>query len=228
MLRQLKLYYSPGACSLAPHIVLEELGDPYAIELVSIPEGKTSSPEFLRINPKGRVPVLSIDGAVLTEAPAILIYLAQSRPDAGLLPASILEFARCIEWFNWISGTVHAMSIAQVWRPHRFIDDMTVHPDISAKGKRNLTDAYNSIEAKLSGKVWAVGERYSIVDPYLLVFYRWGNRIGIPMKDRYPNWTQHTDRLLIRPAVSKIVEREGIRKQIYEYLEHGFNPHPKG
>ena len=222
---KIKLYYSPGACSLAPHIILEELGEPFSLQLVSIPERKTQSPEFLAINPKGKVPVLEVDGEILTEASAILLHLARSKPTLALAPEGGLALARCMEWMSWLAGSVHATSIAQIWSPHRFIEGETHYPAVSAEGIRALAKSYDVIEAKLAGGTWALGAAYSIVDPYLLVFYRWGNRVGLDMNGDYPHWHSHTDRMLERSAVARAVDIEGIRDQIYRRLPPGFNPH---
>jgi glutathione S-transferase len=204
------LYYSPGSCSLAPHIVLEEIGAPYALSLVSTSDGATRMPAHLRLNPKGRVPVLVTGEAVLTEAPAILLHLAISNPTADLLPNVSDGLVRSIEWFNWLSGSVHAVAIRQVWRPESFAQDPSHHRGIVAMGKTNLASAFSLIEARMKGATWAVGSRYSTVDPYLLVFYRWGNRIGLDMRHRYKAWTQHTLRLLDRSAVGRALEQERI------------------
>jgi glutathione S-transferase len=103
----IKLYYAPGACSLAPHIALEEVGARYELSRVDLAANQQNSPEYLRVNPKARVPAL-IDGDwVLTEAPAILRYIAARHPAAGLWPWDPREEARCAEWLNWLSSTIH-------------------------------------------------------------------------------------------------------------------------
>lgn len=207
----LKLYYSPGACSLAPHIILEELCLSYQLELVSIAEGKTLTPEYLAINPKGRVPVLvTEEGEVLTEAPAICWYLAQ-QSDRSLAPRDALAAARALEWGNWLSGAVHAMSFGQIWRPQRFAAETEFHPAIQAKGRADLLEHYAVIERRMNGHAWALGEAYSYIDAYLIVFYRWGNRIGIDMRAGYPAWTAHAERMQGRPAVQRALVQEGIQ-----------------
>jgi len=204
------LYFSPGSCSLAPHIVLEEIGLPFQLSHSSTSDGSTNTPEYLRINPKGRVPVLVTGNSVLTEAPAILLHLAISNPDQKLLSGIPDGLVRSIEWFNWLSGTVHAVAIRQVWRPESFTDMRAQHEDIVAKGKKNLEDAFAHIEFRLAKTDWAVGDRYSIVDPYLLVFYRWGNRIGFDMRALYKSWTKHSLRVIDRPATARALATEGI------------------
>ena len=207
----LKLYYSPRACSMAPHILLEEVGTPYELELVSIADGRTRSPEYLAINPKGRVPVLlTEEGEILTELPAISWYIAQQSTSPALFPLGHLAAARCFEWFNWLSGALHAMAYGQVWRPFRFVADETLFPAVNAKGRENVLEINAMIEARLKGRNWAVGNAYTAVDPYLLVFYYWGLRIGLDMHHDYLHWTGHAERVAARPAVQRTLSQEGI------------------
>src|SRR5712692_4424623 len=143
-----KLYYSPGACSLAPHIVLEEIGEPYELELVSSKNGEmTNTATWGAMNPKRRVPALSgVPGRIggvpdlLTEAHAIMVYLARTNPEAKLLPTEPAAEARAIEWMNWLSGNVHAMSYGLIWRPQRFVREESLHLNLNAKGMDNLRE----------------------------------------------------------------------------------------
>ena len=114
------LYYSPGSCSLAPHIVLNEIGQPFELRKFATADRANYSAEYLAINPKGRIPTLQIDGFLLTENPAILAYLGRRFPSAGLYPADASEAeARCLELLAWSSNTVH-VAYAQLRRPERF------------------------------------------------------------------------------------------------------------
>lgn len=214
-----RLYYSPGACSLAVHIALEEAGVVYERELRSTKDSEgTSAPDYLAVNPKGRVPaLLGVPGRsggaenLLTEAPAILIYLAETHPNANLLPAEFHVRARCIEWLNWLSGTVHSMSYGQLWRPQRFVSDEALFASVQAKGRANLVEQYAYIESIMSdGRSWAVPQGYSVADAFLLVFWLWGNRIDIDMHDAYPAWTRATARTFSRPAVRRALLQEGL------------------
>jgi glutathione S-transferase len=217
-----RLFYSPGTCSLATHIVLEEIGLPYQVELVSasgLHEGEmTSTAEWKSVNPKARVPALSdVPGRIggradfLTEAPAILFYLARLHPSAGLLPNEPTGEARCLEWMNFLSSSVHATAFSQIWHPLRFVNDEKDTPAVRAKGKQCVLEQYAYIESLVAdGRNWAVPGSYSIVDPYLLVFFRWGRRIGLDMASLYPAWTQLTIRAAARPAVQRVLEHEGI------------------
>ena len=213
------LYYSPGACSLAPHVVLEEIGDPYRLERVIAKGGlETNTDAWRKVNPKARVPALTgVPGSIggqpdlLTEAHAIMVYLARKHPGAKLLPADPASEARAIEWMNWLASNVHAMAFGQVFRPQRFVDDAALHPAIVEKGMRNLEDQYSYIESLLGdGRKWALPAGYSVVDPYLLCFYRWGLGVGMPMRERYPAWLAQTRRTLERPAVRRTFEQEGL------------------
>jgi glutathione S-transferase len=204
------LHAAPGSCSLAPHIVLEELERPYSLALMSPGHPETKSEEFLRLNPKGRIPVLVADGFILTEAPAILLHLGLTNPDARLLGTDAESIVRATEWFNWLSSAVHAVAVRMVWRPDYFLPDDTAHTALVARGKEHLLSAFALIEDRLARRVWAVGDRYSVVDPYLLVFFRWGNRMHIDMRNGYPAWTAHAHRLQEREAVQRAMSQEGI------------------
>jgi len=208
------LYWSPGASSISPHIVLEEIGRPYRTEQVTIDQQGTAevltSPEYLKINPKGRVPALTIDDRVLTEAPAIMTFLARRHPEAVLLPGDPEAEARCFEWMNWLSTAVHAVAFGQVVRPQRFIAAAKDYPAVIAKGRQNVGAAFAFIEEQLQGRDWAVPGQYTIADAYLLFFYLGSKRAGNPMKERYPAWSQVAERTLERPAVQRVLEQEGM------------------
>ncbi|UJH73143.1 glutathione S-transferase N-terminal domain-containing protein [Burkholderia cenocepacia] len=206
-----RLYLSPGACSLAAHIALEETGAPFDVEIVSVREQQNLEARYLAINPKARVPVLAIPGEprVLTETQAILTYLARRYPDAQLLPLDDpLREARCHEWLAWLVGWVHGVGYGALWRPGRFIDDPALHGAVSAHGRGTIDAANASIEALLAdGRTWAEPGAHSIVDPFLLVLYRWGVAIGLDMT-RHPAWTAHAQREAERPAARRALARE--------------------
>lgn len=205
----LKLYYSPGACSLAAHIILEEIGEPFTTKPVLIREGATQRPEFLALNPHGRVPVLEAVGQVITESVAILTYLGLRFPASGVLPLDDLGLtARAFELLAFFASSVH-IAVAQVWRAHRFAADEVAYPTVQASGHANLRTFFDEIEAIAATGDWVLGDRFSVADPYLLVFYRWGLMLGIDMA-AFPGWTAHKDRMLSRPATLRALAREGI------------------
>lgn len=212
-----RLYYSPGACSLAVHIVLEEIGEPYETELRSARDSEgTGAPDYLDLNPKGRVPALTgVDGnaggapGLLTEVSAILVFLARSHAGARLVPADAAGEARCLEWLGWISIDLHGIGYGQLWRAHRFADDPARHEAVAAKGLETIRACYDHIERILSdGRDWAVPGRYSVVDPYLLVFWLWGGRIGLAMEEGWPRWSRLMAMVLERPAVRRALRQE--------------------
>lgn len=204
------LHASPGSSAFAPHIVLEEIGLPYETVMMSAGHPETKSPEFRQINPKGRIPVLIAEGFLLTEAPAILLHLGLSHPAAGLLGSDSESIVRAVEWTNWLSGTVHAVAVRMVWKTDYFLPDASMHEPLIERGMEHLLSAFALIEAKLRDREYALGGTYSVVDPYLLVFFRWGNRMRIDMRGGYPTWTAHAQRLEKREAVQRAISQEGI------------------
>jgi glutathione S-transferase len=202
----LTLYYSPGACSMASHIGLEETGAPYEVKPALLAKGEHKTEAYLRINPRGKVPALSVDGEVLTENTAILTYLARRFPEKKLLPADLLEEARCISTMAWLSNTVHP-AYRQTARPERSAEDPAAHESVKETGRKVFFACCQEIDALLAGKQWMMGSQYTVADPYALVFYGWGVRSGLPMKE-LAAYTAWKDRMLARPAVRRILERE--------------------
>ena len=209
---KLKLYYSPGACSLASHMALEEAGADYEPVRINFAEAQQRSPDYLKINPKGRVPALADGDWFLTENPAILRYVARRYPEKKLWPEDPVADARCAEWLAFISSTVHP-SYAHIRRPDRYATDEKAKEDVIATGRRATRDIWELVEKKLSqGKGgWAAGENFSVADSYLLVFWTWGRgaTLGYDMAKDFPVWTAHARRMAERPAVRKVFEREG-------------------
>jgi len=204
----MKFYYSPGSCSLASHIVLEEIGKSYEAVLVSSKDGSTHSADYLKINPKGQVPVLSIGESVMTENLAIMTYLALSNPGSELLPNSPEAIAKAIEWISWLSG-LQASGIRGYWRTERFSDDANAYPGIKKKALESLSTAFTLVDFKLKDSQWAVNDKYSIADPYLLVYFRWGNLLGLDMQN-LSNWTAHAKKIEQREAVQRVLTTENI------------------
>ena len=205
----IKLYYSPGACSLAAHIVLEELGVAYEAVEVLLSDGAHKRPDYLRINPKGKVPALNVDGKILTETPAILTYLGGGYAERGLWPKETWKQAEALSIMAWLSSTVH-IAVAGIWRTDRFASDAAAKENVVATSRETLQKLYSDIDKMLQGRSFAMGGQYSVVDPYLLVFYRWGNRLGYDMKALYPTWAKHAQRVYSRSTVKRVFEDEGI------------------
>jgi glutathione S-transferase len=204
------LYYSPGSCSLAPHIVLNEIGHPFELRKFATAERANYSPEYLAVNPKGRIPALGIDGFVLTEVPAILAYLGRRFPSAGLYPADAAESeARCLELLAWSSNTVH-VAYAQLFRPERFVPNEEGYPPVKQSGRINFERCLADIERRLQRQEYAVGATFTVVDPFWLVFFRWGTRSGYDMRSKFPAYTAYAERLCNRPSVERALTTEAI------------------
>ena len=205
---KITLYYSPGACSLAPHIVLEELGIPYEAVRISTAEGQQRSPEYLKINPRARVPALVVDGRVLVENVAILSFLGGGFPARGLWPAKTWDQAQALSLMAWLADTAHP-AFAHLYRPERYVEGPACIEAVKASGRKSFGDCLKEIDRLVAGKKWAVGGRFSVVDAYLLVFYRWGNRNGLKVGD-LAHYTALAERVLARRAVARIMADEGI------------------
>src|SRR5712671_2266579 len=203
----LTLYYAPGACSMASHIALEETGAPYQTQIVALAQGEHTKPEYLNgVNSRGKVPALKTDDGILTENVAILTYLARTFPDAKLLPTDPLGTARALSHMAYLSNTVHP-AFTHIMRPGRFATDESAHENLKVTGKENFWKLLQEIDGLLAGKDYVLGPQYSAADGYTLVFYGWGKRIGLPV-EQLKNYTALKDRLLKRPAVKKVLERE--------------------
>ena len=207
----IKLWYSPGACSLASHILLIETGvDFEAVKLdvhAGIPE------EFRRINPKMRIPVLSIDDQIITETPAIMTAISQVSPDKYLMGKTNLEIVRGYEWLNWLSGTLHGQAFGGLFRAHRFSDDPSTFTSIKARSLKTVEECFDMIELDLSS-AHAVGGSFTAVDAFLYVFYRWGASLGMDMKEKYPKFTNLVVNLAKRQSVQAALKAEGVESYV--------------
>jgi glutathione S-transferase len=205
------LYYAPGACSLASHIALEETGAPFETVRLNLQAGDQRAPEYLAINERGRVPALYEEGWVLTENTALLRHIARANPEAGLWPEDLRQQAVADEWLGWLS-TNHHPAYAHIRRAERYSADEAAYDAIRAKGADTFGDLCTMTEVRLSNGGWALGARYSVVDPYLLLFWTWGRgpALGFDMAARFPAWTAHARAMAARPAVRRAFAREGL------------------
>lgn len=206
----LKLFYSPGACSTATHIALEEAGAAYELQLVKLGEQQQRTPEYLKLNPKGRVPALATERGVLTENPAILAWVAQTYPDAKLAPLDDpFAFAQMQAFNAFLCATVHP-TFAHVFRPGRYADDPAAQAAMRAKAPSVLDEHFALIESKLAdGREWVNGA-YSTSDCYLYIFARWFQRDGMGHPQNFPRVRAHLERMQARPAVARALQQEGL------------------
>ncbi len=206
---ELQLYYSPGACSLAPHIILRELGLPFGLKRVSVAADENQQPDYLRTNPRGLIPTLSVDGRSIRETSAILTWLGQS--DGRFFPArGSVEAAVCSEWLAWLASDAH-ISVTMIWCGERYARYEHEHTALRRQGLRRLRAQFQEIEDALKGRQYLVGDAYTVADPYLFVFYRWGVRMNFDMGALFPAWTAHSELLLRRPAVVDALKCEEIK-----------------
>ncbi len=198
----LKLFSAPKTCALASHIALEEAGAEYEIVGVSFAAGEQRKPEYLKVNPKGRVPALATDRGILTETPAILAYVAQSFPAANLAPlADPFAFAEMQAFNSYLCSTVH-VAHAHKLRGNRWSDDPAAHESMRAKVAQNMGDCFDLIERGMLKGPWVLGEAYSAADPYLFTLATWLEGDGVDVK-RFPKVLDHRARMAARPAVTR-------------------------
>jgi len=203
----LTLYFAQGTCALASLIALEEAGLGYEPKKLSIKDNEQRSPEYLAINPKGRVPALVTDRGVLTETIAILAYIAQTAPQAKLAPLDDpFEFARLQAFNSYLSSTVH-VNHAHGRRGARWANDPAAIADMSAKVPQTMGESFEMIEEKMFAGPWVMGERYSVADGYLFTMTKWLPGDGVDMA-RFPKVAAHHARMLERPAVKTALAKE--------------------
>jgi glutathione S-transferase len=203
----LTLFYSPGACSLASHIALIEAGVPFELKRLKFAEGEQRSEEFLKVNPKGRVPALVTDRGILTETPALLIYIAQQAPEKQLAPIGD-DFALAqLQAFNsFIASTVH-VAHAHGRRASRWADEPSSHQDMLRKVPQTMSDCFRLIEDDFLVGPFVMGETFSVADIYLYVMESWLKGDGVDIA-AFPRVKAHYDRMCARPSVIKALEAE--------------------
>jgi glutathione S-transferase len=202
----LTLYYAPGACSMAAHIVLEESGEKYQPKKVDLAGGEQRTEAYLQINPQGRVPALGLDdGTPLAENTAILPYLGKRF---GLWPKGDPAESKALSLIGFFAASVHPAH-AHVGRPERYATDQSAHANIKETGLKSFHNHLKQVDGMLAGREW-LSDQYSVLDPYGFVFYTWGVRRELPMAE-LKNYTAFKDRMLKRPAVQRVVEDEKIK-----------------
>jgi glutathione S-transferase len=202
----MKLYYSPGACSMAPHIVLREAGYKFDLEKVDIPNKKTADGgDFWNINPKGYVPALKLDdGQVLTEVGVVCQYLADQKPESGLAPkAGTMERYRLMETLNFAATEVHKQ-IGALFNPKMTAEMKEVQLAVI---ERRL----NALEKSLEGRQYSTGDKFSVADAYLFTVLNWTNMHKIDVS-KWPNIKSFMARVGARPAVQETLKAEGLHK----------------
>jgi glutathione S-transferase len=200
-------YYAPGACSMASHIVLEEVGAQFTPMLVDFNTRQQHSPEYAKINPRKRVATLIVDGETLTEEIAILCYIATRFREPDMLPSEPMELGKCLSLMSFIASFVH-VSVGHIARPERYSYEEDVFPNMIKKGQADFLAQLEELDRLLEGKQWSMGDRYTVADPYMLVVYRWGLKLKTDIH-KLKNWVRFNEQMLQRPAVQRVYKREG-------------------
>jgi len=202
-----KLYYAPGTCALASHITLEEAGASYTTERLDFKSNQQSSPEYLKLNPKGRVPTLVTDHGILTETPAMLAFIAQSFPKAKLAPLEdAFAFARVQAFNSYLCSTVH-VAHAHKGRGYRWATDESSFADMKRKVPESVGACFALIERDMLKGPWVMGEQYTVCDPYLFTVALWLEGDSVDLAD-LPKVADHRRRMSERPAVKKVLADE--------------------
>jgi glutathione S-transferase len=200
----MKLYFAPGACSLSPHIVARELGIPFELKKVNTKE-KTieGGGDYWQVNPRGYVPALELDnGQVLTEGPAIVQYLADQKPDAGLAPKNgTIERYRVQEWLNFLTSEIHKQ-FSPLFKPN-------TPEDYKPIAKQNIATRFDWLDRQLEGKEYLTGKQFTVADAYLFVLTNWTKPTQIDLS-KWPNIAAFQKRVAARPKVKEAMQAEGL------------------
>jgi glutathione S-transferase len=200
----MKLYFAPGACSLSPDIVLREAGLNFELEQVDLRTKKTKSgADFLKVNPKGQVPVLvTDDGKTLTEGPAIVQYIADQKPEAKLAPpCGSFDRSRLQEWLNFITSELHK-SFSPLFAPN-------TPEEYKPIVKENLAKRFSVLDAHFADNQYLMGSRFTVADAYAFVVIGWAKPMKIDLA-KWKNLTAYLDRIAARPKVKEAMRAEGL------------------
>jgi len=207
----LQLHYFPSNASMAPHMLLEELGVPFALQLVDRTQGAHKSPAYLQLNPNGLIPVIVDGDLVLYETAAICLHLVDTHPEAELAPAlGTPERAQFYKWLVWLTNTLQAALIVYFY-PERWADSPDAVAQVKAHAEAKVGDMLDQLDAELArhGNAWLLGERFTALDPYALMLCRWTRGFARPARS-LPQLGPYLQRVLARPAVQRVFEKEGL------------------
>jgi glutathione S-transferase len=205
----LTFYYATNTCALASHIALEEAGAAYETRRIDFGAAEQTKPDYLKINPKGRVPALGTERGVLTENPAILAYIAQTHPEAKLAPLDDpFALAELQSFLSYLCSTLH---VAHAHRPraYRWADDPAAQEAMKKKVPETVGACFDLIEREMLRGPWVMGDAYTVADPYLFTLARYMEVDGLDPA-AYPRVLDHRDRMAERPAVQRVLKSEGL------------------
>jgi glutathione S-transferase len=204
----MELFCIAGTCSLAPHILLEEIGEPFTVKLLDRSASEQKAPAYLAINPSGKVPALRVDGGVITENVAIQVYLADRFPALGLAPVELIARGQWLSYLAWLGGSVH--EFFRRWRrPEQYSDDAAAHAGISAAGQANFLKSLAQIDDRIANQEWICGDQFTTADTYTLVFHLWARLSEFPIS-HLTHLKRHGDAIMSRPSAQSAFKREGL------------------
>ena len=208
----LHLHYAPSTAAMAPHILLEELGLPFGLRMVDSSAGAHKTPDYLRLNPNGLVPVLTDGDLVLYESAAICLHLCDSHPQAGLAPAvGTVERAHFYKWLVWMTNTLQNSLMAYFY-PHRMVDpgNTAGATEVKAQAELRIGGLLAQLDAELArhGGPWLLGQNYSALDPYALMLCRWTRYFASAPARTFPHLGPYLQAMLARPAVQRVFASE--------------------
>lgn len=203
----MKLYFTPGACSLSDHIVLEWIGQPY--EAVLVPREQRKAPEYLKINPNGAVPAFEDGGWILTQNAAILNYLADTHPEAGLVgDGSLRSRAEVNKWLGFLNADVHP-AFRPLFGSTAYLGDEATIEKTRGQARSKLRVLFGTFDAQLAGNDWLAGNRRSIADPYLFVVLRWAKAMHVDLAG-FDNLERFFNAMLADHGVQAAMTAEGL------------------
>jgi len=205
----LRLYYASGSCAQAAHILLEDAEANYTSEKIDLKTGEQRSPEYLKINPKGRVPTLVTENGILTETPSILAYICQIYPEKNLAPSDPFGFAEAQAFNMYIATTVH-IGHAHKHRGTRWTDDKQALASLTARVNENMTAYAKAIEKYYFKGPFVLGKKYSMCDPYLATITRWFKDDGVNL-DNFPLIKNHNELMNSRKSMIKVSALHGLK-----------------
>ena len=202
----MKFYMTPGSCSTAIHIILEELEEIFEAHIVNLPAGDNFKPEYVAINPKSTIPALMRkDGTVLTDLLAIAFWLGRSHPRAELWPGDPEAETRALELMSYVTGVVHGQGFARIFATNSFTHNSADHEAVRGMGRNLVMKAFTILNAAIEGREYVTGS-FSVADPVLFYVVFWADKTDIPIP---PNLLAHYRRMLTRPAVIRVLREEG-------------------
>jgi glutathione S-transferase len=212
-----KLYFSPGACSLVPHCLLEASGAQFETALIKLHKGEQNAPEYLSVNPRGQVPVLVVDGVVITQIVAICEYLNTKFPQQGFFPQEPIAKAKVMATFAWMNNSVHT-TFTHVFMPAKFTKDEAAQSSIKVHAREQYAALLNEIQTmviELGTQPWLSGAHFGVLDAYAITLLRWGGIAGIdPLT--LPQLWQHVQKVALHPPVARVIERERIQLDVFQ------------